>query len=252
MDDHTRRVTTVPYFPKWENVPVEEMMNDMLPLSVMVGNDSRLAAYAVHWWGAAQDLSNFVYFKVGSCVGGAVITQGNLHRGSQDIAGEFGHLVVELNGPPCACGGYGCLELYASARGITEYVHAHKGVPRRVTESHADYMKTMETVAQRAEEGDAIAQEALDRAAQYLAAGIASVIYCTDPEAVVINWEPTHGEAFFIERVSYHMRRRLFRHIANNIHILTDTLDQDASAVGAATLHLARVYENPEVYRVTT
>ena len=115
----------------WADVAVGDELARRLGVVVEVENEANLAALAEHWSGAARELDNFlcVFGEVG--VGGGIIVDGELYRGAHGFGGEFGHLVVDRDGLPCACGGRGCLETIvgqeaiARAGGIEPLTRAH-------------------------------------------------------------------------------------------------------------------------------
>jgi len=107
----------------WSEIPVADEIAGRLPgLPVRADNEANLAALAEHWQGVARDLDNFicVFGEVG--VGGGIFVDGELFRGAHGYGGEFGHLTVDPDGPPCKCGSTGCLETFVGQEAIVERV----------------------------------------------------------------------------------------------------------------------------------
>jgi len=96
----------------WSGIPVAEELGDRLRLPVLIGNDANLGALAERQWGAGRDYEDLIYLKLHAGVGAAFISNGQLTRGANGIAGEVSHLVMDPTGPLCRCGRRGCLESY--------------------------------------------------------------------------------------------------------------------------------------------
>lgn len=97
----------------WEDVPATRLLEELLAptgLAVLVDNEANLAALAERWHGVGRELDDFVHISGEVGVGAGVIIRGQLHRGSVGFGGELGHMTLEPDGEPCACGGRGCVE----------------------------------------------------------------------------------------------------------------------------------------------
>lgn len=119
--DHRRGVLhRVTGFPEWNGFPLRDVLARRLSLPVVVDKDTNAAALGLAVGGEAGSLASFAYLHFGAGLGGALVIGGAVHRGARTGAGEFGHQVVQLDGPPCGCGNRGCVEalcLAAVARG---------------------------------------------------------------------------------------------------------------------------------------
>jgi glucokinase len=111
---------TVVYSPNlpFRNTPLKEMLAEILRLPVMVDNDANLAALGENRFGAGRGTKDMVMLTIGTGIGGGILIGGHLYRGRDGGAGEFGHMVIDRNGPVCACGNRGCLEAIAGGRAI--------------------------------------------------------------------------------------------------------------------------------------
>jgi len=106
----------------WKNVRLREIISDELKTEVYVENDVRAMAMGEKWYGAAKGVDNFVAVRVGDGIGASVVMDGRLYTGVTHSSGEIGHTTVDINGPRCGCGNYGCLEAMASERAICDIV----------------------------------------------------------------------------------------------------------------------------------
>ncbi|MET9829861.1 ROK family transcriptional regulator [Streptomyces sp. NPDC006385] len=119
--DHRRGVLhRVTGFPEWNGFPLRDVLARRLALPVVVDKDTNAAALGLAVGGEAASVASFAYLHFGAGLGGGLVIGGAVHRGARTGAGEFGHQVVELDGPACGCGNRGCVEalcLAAVARG---------------------------------------------------------------------------------------------------------------------------------------
>ncbi|MET9967449.1 ROK family transcriptional regulator [Streptomyces sp. NPDC006356] len=119
--DHRRGVLhRVTGFPEWNGFPLRDVLARRLSLPVVVDKDTNAAALGLAVGGQTASVTSFAYLHFGAGVGGGLVLGGAVHRGARTGAGEFGHQVVQLDGPPCECGNRGCVEalcLAAVARG---------------------------------------------------------------------------------------------------------------------------------------
>ena len=99
----------------WRNVPLRKLFHQLCPLPLYIENDANCAALAEYYAGAGRGTKRFITITLGTGIGGGVIHNGKISHGSNGMAGEVGHMVIEKNGEPCPCGRKGCWERYASA-----------------------------------------------------------------------------------------------------------------------------------------
>jgi len=104
--------------PELEGVPVRDEIERRLGAPVILENDANAAALGEKWMGAGRDVNDLVLLTLGTGIGGGIISGGRVLHGYLGMAGELGHMTVAVNGNPCGCGNYGCLEKHASATAI--------------------------------------------------------------------------------------------------------------------------------------
>jgi len=104
--------------PQWRNFPLRERLADLLKMPVAIDNDAKALALGEGWRGAAVGYRNFLAMVVSTGVGGGLVVDGRLLDGDEGNAGHVGHVIVDPEGPPCACGSRGCLEAMASGPAI--------------------------------------------------------------------------------------------------------------------------------------
>jgi predicted NBD/HSP70 family sugar kinase len=177
----------------WRNVNLRESLSAATGLPVQIENSGRACALAQSWAmrdAAAAVPGDLVFVSVSDGVGVGVMIHGELVRGSHNIAGEFGHVPLSLDGPRCSCGSTGCWEAYISNRATLARYFG-----RAVDDSGPARLEqqafTIEDLIARARAGDAKAVTAIQATARYLGLGLASVVNATDPARVYIGGEIT-------------------------------------------------------------
>lgn len=110
------------HIPEWRNFPLQSKLKQLTGHDTYIYNDAQALVLGEQWQGAAQGERNVIGMVVSTGVGGGIISDGVLLRGRLGNAGHIGHVIVEPNGRPCACGSRGCLEAYASGRSIAAII----------------------------------------------------------------------------------------------------------------------------------
>jgi predicted NBD/HSP70 family sugar kinase len=170
----------------WVDLPVARLVNEALedpPYAVQVENEANLGAVAELVEGAGRGLSNFVYVSGEVGIGAGVVLRGELYRGASGFAGEFGHLTIDPFGPPCGCGGRGCLERLAGQDALLRL--AGWDGRMRAEGSRPEWPGAM--LAERARAGHARTLEALSQVGHTLGIAVASLANLLDPEAVLLG-----------------------------------------------------------------
>lgn len=222
--------------PGWKNVELKKELTRLLGLETRVENDANLHALGEWKAGAGQGFNDLAVLTLGTGVGGGLVLGGRLWTPARGSAAELGHMVVEKDGPPCACGGRGCLEVYASATGMVrlalELAAAGQptGCQRPLGELTASHLFDL------ACEQDPLAREAFELAGSYLGAGLASLFNILGLEAAVIGGGAAASHQFFEPAMERELKKRLFTLRRDQITIRRGQLDDGAGLAGAAFL----------------
>jgi glucokinase len=231
-----------PNLPRVIGLEVRAGLERRLPgVVVTVGNDATCAAWAEQELGAARGSGDVLMVTLGTGIGGGLVAGGRLVSGGHGFAGEIGHMVVDVNGPPCPCGQRGCWERFASGSGLgrlgREAAVAGQ-VPRVVELAGGDPEAVRgEHVTAAANQGDPGARHVIDRFAWWLALGLANLANILDPECIVIGGGLAESGGLFLEPV-----RTAFAGLVEAaphrpaIAIVLAELGERAGAVGAALL----------------
>jgi predicted NBD/HSP70 family sugar kinase len=170
----------------WADVPVAGLICEALedpPYAVRVENEANLGAVAELVEGAGRGLRDFVYVSGEIGIGAGVVLRGELFRGASGFAGEFGHLTIDPFGPPCGCGGRGCLERLAGQDALLRLAGWDSRM--RCEGTRPEWPGAM--LADSAREGHARTLEALSQVGHTLGIAIASLANLLDPEAVLLG-----------------------------------------------------------------
>lgn len=176
----------------WRDVNLQEPLSAATGFPVHVENSGRACALAQVWatHGEATAFGDVVFVSVSDGVGVGVVVNGELLHGRHNIAGEFGHLPLNIDGPRCSCGATGCWEAYISnIATLSRYYGRNLVEAKPVSAESATF--DMEALIARARVGDGKALAALQSTAQYLGLGLASIINAIDPARVYISGEIT-------------------------------------------------------------
>lgn len=163
--------------PDWAGVDIRAMFGPIFPgVPIFCDNESNCAAIAEMTWGAAQGHEDFIVYTIDLGVGGAIVSGGRVLRGIAGGAGEFGHVVIDPNGPPCRCGNHGCLEVYASFREPLAEAERHFGHPLQITD-----------VVSKALAGDEMCRTLIERAGEAGGHGLGLISSVFNPPLVVVS-----------------------------------------------------------------
>jgi N-acetylglucosamine repressor len=234
----------------WRNVALRERLAAATGLPVQIENSGRACALAQAWalrTDAAPSAGDLVFVSVSDGLGVGVIINGEVLRGRHNIAGEFGHVPLSLDGPRCACGSNGCWEAYVSNRATLARYFGRTPNPDVGPADVAHKQFTMEDLIARARAGDAKAVAALQATARYLGLGLASVINTFDPARVYIGGEITLAWELIEGALRAALAERTLTPAAAETEIRPVAATEYPRLQGAATLVAAPAFAAPVV-----
>jgi glucokinase len=177
-----------PNLPSWRDVELARLLTEALGTETVVENDANAAAFGEHTVGAARGAMNAAVLTLGTGVGGGLILGGRLYRGSHGFAGEVGHATIDLDGPPCVCGGAGCLERMVNAEAIVTRARALAGSePSELRTALKAGSLTAKDVGAAAARGDAVAGRVIEETGRLLGVGLANLVQVLDLEIIVVG-----------------------------------------------------------------
>lgn len=229
-----------------DNLQIGPQLHKQFKLPVHLGNDVEVAALGEARFGAGKGQGDFVCVFVGTGVGGAIVRDGAIYRGATNTAGEIGHLVIDMDGRLCGCGGRGHLEAYASRTAMVRMIlgelrAGRKSVLREALPEDWSHQPggtaiRSKVLAKAVADKDELALEAVDEAARYLAAGLISVINFYNPPRIVLGG----GVVDAVDRLFKEAARYVGLHALatprKDVEIVRAALGDDSGIVGAAVL----------------
>jgi len=238
--DHSGVVLSSPNL-GWQNVPLRAMLEEKLKLPVVVTNDVRAASWGEWHFGAGKGVDDLVVVFVGTGIGGGVVSGGRMLEGCSNTAGEIGHTTLIVEGRNCRCPNKGCLEAYAGGWAIAE--RAQEAVQANPEEGKALISLaggvekiTAALVSQAYHEGDVLSSKLVKETAQYLSAGLVSIVNAFNPCLLVFGGGVIDGLPELIKTAEPFIKKRALRAAAQNLKVVKAALGNEAGIVGAAAL----------------
>lgn len=233
------------------NVRIAEALEQSFGLPVYVENDVVAMALGELWFGGGQETDHFICVNIGVGVGAGIVLNRQIFRGSSYSAGEIGHTTVDLNGPRCECGNYGCLQTLVSGPAIAESVRHEIALGRRSTlERHAaDSLRaiTGELVYEAALAGDELAREAFGKAGRLLGIGLTNMIHTLNPQKIILGGGVAQAGELLTGPLEETVKARALESSVRRLTIETSRLGSRATAIGAVTIVLSRLFAHPQL-----
>lgn len=194
VDLRTKRLIFAPNL-GWRDVDVKNPLERATGLSVEVENAANACVLSELWFGKhAEGIHELITLTVSEGIGTGIVANGQLICGPDGMAGEFGHVSINENGPPCHCGNCGCWEVYASnTAAVNYYAQATGGSRSKGNGQREAFVPTFDDLLRLCEAGDAKAAEAIDRMAHYLGVGIAMLVAGFAPSLIFVAGEVTRA-----------------------------------------------------------
>jgi len=234
-----------PPMPGWTDVPLREALRKMLDIPVLIEHDPNCLALAERWFGAAAAAEDVLCIGLSDGVGMGILLHGEIFRGAQQMAGEFGHITVDPDGPPCACGDRGCIEAFCSVSAVHKAVRDNPAQQSTaLREIIAQRTPTIAELIAAARQDDAAVRAAFVRLGRYLGLGIANVIDLFNPALIVLCGPLTAGHEFFLPELQQQVQRHAWQH--SQRHIVLSTLGPRAIAIGACGAVLQSLFERTD------
>jgi len=250
VDQRTGKILNAPAL-GWRDVEIRTKLSGATGLSVHIENSGRASALAQLWLkrGEATGGHNFVYISVSDGVGLGIVVNGELLRGRDQIAGEFGHMPINLDGPRCMCGANGCWEVYTSNLAtLARYFgwNLSKHSPKRLKDAERSSFTVLDVVA-RARSGDSKALAAVLATGRFLGVGIASIINIVNPDCIYVAGEITTAWDLIEDTVRQAIGERALTEGAVRTPLRVASAHDYPRLRGAAALIAAPTFAAPRV-----
>jgi N-acetylglucosamine repressor len=250
VDQRTGKILNAPAL-GWKDVDIRTKLSGATGLSVHIENTGRASALAQLWLERGEPTGghNFVYIGVSDGVGLGIVINGELLRGRDHIAGEFGHMPINLDGPLCMCGAKGCWEAYTSNLAtLSRYFgwNLSKRSPKLLKDAERSSFTVPDLVA-RARSGDSKALAAVMATGRYLGLGIATIINVVNPDCIYLAGEITTAWDLIQDTVRQAITERALTEAAARTPLRVTSAQEHPRLRGAAALIAAPTFAAPRV-----
>jgi len=226
-----------------DHLPFGALMAERLDLPIFVDNDGNVAALAEHRAGAAAGAQDVLALTIGTGIGGGLILGGQVYRGWVGSGAELGHMVIDLNGPPCQgnCPNNGCLETMASGTALArEALRIGAEQPDSALGQALSAGRQLDgaLVTELAHDGDAAAGAVLALIGERLGVAMASYVNIFNPEVIVLGGGVMAAGEMLLAPIREQIARRALPPSRDNVRVLRAHYGAEAGMIGAAALAL--------------
>jgi glucokinase len=223
------------------NVPLAAALKKLFDCPCVIINDVVSQGIGEQRIGAGKHIKHLVYLYVSYGIGSSIIIDGKPYNGADNLAGEFGHTAVSLEGPKCSCGQTGCLEAFSSKHAILKnlQISFEQGNDTILANMVDDLLENSldlspAIMAEAIDQEDELTIRVVEEAAKAFGVGIASIINLINPEMIILGGEVVDDIDQFFEQAIATARKRCLSNNGKNIIITRGILGTTAGAFGAA------------------
>ena len=250
--DHEKGImVNPPNFTGWYNVPIKDLIQNGAGIPTWFEKESVGAAIGEYWYGKAAGVKSLFAIDAQYIgIGGGVIIDNQVYHGFSDGAGDLGHMVIDLEGPLCSCGNYGCLEAVASGSAILRNI---KSAIRRgedsLLSSWTDDVEAIDLalVKRALQQEDALCRRMVEKSARYLGIAISNIINLLSPEMVVIGCSFGDDCPSYVEVAIEYARKRTYPLYNKDVKIIPATLGNRQCARGGIGVVFQEFYKRLEL-----
>lgn len=226
--------------PAWADHDVQQELAAAFGVPVLVDNDANLGALAERYWGAGAGGEDLAFIKIATGIGSGHIINGALYRGAGGTAGEIGHIAIDPSGPPCVCGGRGCLATLIGSEALLTRARAKWGKRKK--------SPTIADIVTGARAGDPVARGLVDEVGAQLGVVVAGLLNLLNPGVVVLGGEITSVGDLLLDPLRASVRARALSTSVAETRIVASWLGARSIAVGAATMVLDTALADRSVF----
>ncbi|QOX62887.1 ROK family transcriptional regulator [Anoxybacterium hadale] len=247
------RIAVVTRMSSWHTINFIEEFKEEFQKPVFIEHDANAGALAEWFFGGhGQSLHTLAYFLVGEGVGCGMIERGRLFLGVQGSACELGHVSVDVLGPRCECGNYGCLEMYCSASAL--WKKAQKYVPECLPGENLKGGETLQSgdacnaIFEAARLGNQKALDVVREIAEYIGYGCVTLINGYNPDVIIIGDVVSQGGDLLMPTILEVVKQRVIPELHTRVQIKISNLQVDPTLYGAAATATNKVLQLPSMF----
>jgi len=219
--------------PGWKHIPLKQLLSEKTGLHTSVENDANAMCYAEWRYGAGRGLRNVIALTLGTGVGGGLVLDNKMYRGSSFCAGEVGQMSIDSNGKAGHYGNLGALEKYMGNNQIGEHAlsrYAEAGIHKTLEEC------TPKAIASAALNGDDVARQIWGEIADWLGTALSSIAWLLNPDAFVIGGGVAQAGALLFEPLERKVQSMLSTVVWEKLKIVPATFSNDSGIIGNAAM----------------
>lgn len=233
---------------KLRNIPIKEKLEEVFEMDVKVENDAKAFALGEAWFLQQLEQKSMIAVNIGRGIGAGIVIDGKLYNGEHGIAGEIGHMIIDIHGRKCSCGNNGCLQTLASGPAIvTRTLEAlEENSDSLLYHWKKEQELTAELVHQAALEEDQLARKILRETGNYIGIALANVVHVYNPSTIIIGGGVSKAGEFILHPIQEVLKHSVISEKAKATAVSISKLGEYGSSLGAVALILSELFE-PEM-----
>jgi glucokinase-like ROK family protein len=233
----------------WDNIPIRDILAKHFDCPIYVENEANAAALGEYYFGATQNVKDFIYLSAGVGLGSGIIIGGKLFRGMSGYAGEAGHMTLDVNGELCGCGRRGCWETFVGPHAVEQRIQRSlafgaKSILQDISKGDPQNI-VFDDVISAAQTGDQTSIDALSKVAFYLGIGIANLVNLFDVDVIVLGGALCNASPFILKDIERVVRTNTLVSDRKELKIIPSAHGSDACVMGAIALVLDDILCEP-------
>ncbi len=223
----------------WRDYDIRTPLQEHFGVPFFIGNDVNVGVLGEYKYGVGKNFKNIVGLFVGTGMGGGLILDGKLYTGHMFKGAEFGHMILNEEGPRCNCGQRGCLEAFSSKQGMSDYIRQQimRGRTTEMADSVKDGVFKSKVLKSSLANGDKVAMEAVDRACHYLAIASGNLVNTFSPEIVIYGGGVIEAVGdIFLEKILAEVDKYCMPSIRSTVQFRKAALGDDSILYGALSM----------------
>lgn len=223
----------------WRDYDIKTPIEKKFGVPFYIGNDVNVGVLGEYKYGAARGYQNVVGFFPGTGMGGGLILNGSLFTGNQYKGAEYGHMILDPEGPMCGCGQRGCLEAFSSKKGMSDYIRQQvsRGRESMMAGKMENGVFKSSVLKKALAAKDKVAMEAVDRACHYLAIATGNMINTISPDIVIYGGGVIEAVGdIFLEKILGEVDRYCMPSIRSTVELKKAALGDDSNLYGALSM----------------
>ncbi len=235
--EHESKIVLVTETNGWENINLKSEFEGSFNIPLTIMHDANSCALADWWFGdySFPRDGTLVHMIVGAGVGSGVVINGEVFIGNDGVSGELGHISIDVNGPRCQCGNFGCLETYCSALALVK--RAQTLLAKYPTSSLNSCIEIgAADIFKQANEGDELSLFLVKEAGFYIGCGVVNIINMYNPAIIVLSNQMVRDSAIILPEIIKVVDERISDSFRSNVKIVTSSFSDDPTLYGAAAV----------------